>query len=182
MSCSYGVSVNFWAGKSRLASMKKLGIPRLEPLACLLLSGLVISVVDVVKSEVRIKEICCWSDSQIVIWWIKQCGKVWNVWINNRVEKIREMVPPSRWFFVPPGLNPADVGTCPVSLENIDLDFWLKGPQFLLGDCKDWPSQTFLLKLEDRVVKTSILSVVVESKVTGEVLGCSKFSSLDKLL
>ena len=43
------------------------------------------------------------------------------------------------------GLNPADVGTRPVSLEDIDLDFWLKGPQFLLGDCKEWPSQTFLL-------------------------------------
>ena len=112
---------------------------------------------------------------------------MWNVWINNRVEKIREMVPPSRWFFVPTGLNPADVGTRPVSLENIDLDFWLKGPQFLLSDCKDWPSQTFLLsekeaKLEERVVKTSIFSVVVKSKGIGEVFDCLKFSSLDKLL
>ena len=99
---------------------------------------------------------------------------MWNVWINNRVEKIREMVPPSRWFFVPVGLNPADVCTPLVCMENIDLDFWLKG-QFLLGDCKDWPSQTFLLsekevKLEERVVKRSIFSVVVESKSTGEVL------------
>ena len=113
--------------------------------------------------------------------------KVWNVWINNRVEKIKEMVPPSRWFFVPTGLNPADVGTRPVSLEKIDLDFWLKGPQFLLGDSKDWTSQTFLLsekeiKLEERVVKISIFSVVVESKGIREVLECSKFSSLDKLL
>ena len=29
----------------------------------LLLSELVISIVDAVKSEVRIKEICCWNDS-----------------------------------------------------------------------------------------------------------------------
>ena len=91
-------------------------------------------------------------------------------------------MPSSRWFFVPTGLNPEDVRICPVSLENIDLDFWLKGPQFFLGDCKDWPSQTFLLKLEERVVTTSIFSVVVELKGIGEVLGCSKFSSLDKLL
>ena len=113
--------------------------------------------------------------------------KVWNVWINNRVEEIKEMVPPSRWFFVPTGLNPADVGTRPVSLEKIDLDFWLKGPRFLLGDSKDWTSHTFLLsekeiKLEERVVKISIFSVVVESKGIREVLECSKFSSLDKLL
>ena len=152
-----------------------------------MLSELVISVDGAVKSEVRIKEICCWSDSQIAIWWKKQCGKVWDDCINNRVENIREMVPPSRWFFVPTGLNPADVGTRPVSWENIDLDFWLKGPQFLLSDCKDWPSQTFLLsekeaKLEERVVKTSIFSVVVKSKGIGEVFDCLKFSSLDKLL
>ena len=74
-----------------------------------------------------------------------------------------------------------------MSLENIDLDFWLKGPQFLLSDCKDWSSETFLLsekeaKLEERVVKTWIFSVVVESKGIGEVLDCSKFYSLDKLL
>ena len=120
VSCSHGVSVNLWVGKSQLAPMRKLSNPRLELLACFSLSELVISVVDAVKSEVRIKEICCWSGSQIVI---KQCGKVWNVWVNNRVEKIREMVPSSRWFFVPTGLNPADVGTHSVSLENIDPDF-----------------------------------------------------------
>ena len=59
MSCSHSVSVNIWVGKSRLAPLKKLSIPRLELLACLLLSELVISVVDAVKSKVKIKEICC---------------------------------------------------------------------------------------------------------------------------
>ena len=59
MSCSHGVSVNIWVGKSRLAPLKKLSIPLLKVLACLLLSELVISVVDAVKSEVKIKEICC---------------------------------------------------------------------------------------------------------------------------
>ena len=82
VSCSHGVSVNFWVGKRRLAPMKKLSISWVELLACLLLSELVISVVDAVKSEVRIKKICCWSDSQIAIQWIKQCGKVRKVWIK----------------------------------------------------------------------------------------------------
>ena len=49
------------------------------------------------------------------------------------------------------------------------------GPQFLLSDCKDWTSQTFLLsekeaKLKERVVKTSIFSAVVASKGIREVL------------
>ena len=173
VSYSHGVSVNFRVGKSCLAPMKKLSIPRLELLACLLLSELVILVVDAAKSEIRIKEIGCLSDSQIGIWWTKLCGKVWNVCIKNRVGKIREMVPPIRWFFVSTGLNLADFGTRPVSLQNIELDFWLKVPRFLLGDCQDWSSQTYLLsekeaKLEEQVVKTTIFNVVVESRVLGK--------------
>lgn len=64
----------------------------------------------------------------MTMWWIKQCGKVWNIRVKNRVEIIREVVPPTRWFFVRTGLNPADVGTRRMSLENIDLDFCLKVP------------------------------------------------------
>ena len=36
---------------------------------------------------------------------------------------------------MPTGLNLADIGTHPVFLENIDIDFWLKCPQFFWGDC-----------------------------------------------
>ena len=50
--------------------VRGVSISKLEILACLLLSELVISVVDAVKSEVRIIEICCWNDSDIAIWWI----------------------------------------------------------------------------------------------------------------
>ena len=66
VSC-HGVTINFWAGKSRAVPMKKLSIPRLELLACLLLARLMVSVVDVVKSEVSVKDVICWTDSQIAI-------------------------------------------------------------------------------------------------------------------
>ena len=54
VSFSHGVSGNFWVGKSRLALMKKLSIPRLELLGCLLLSKHKIYVVAAVKSEVKL--------------------------------------------------------------------------------------------------------------------------------
>ena len=68
--CSHGVSVNLWAGKCRLAPMKKLTIAQLELLSCLLLAKLVKTVVKAVESEVNVKKVLCWSDSQIAIWWI----------------------------------------------------------------------------------------------------------------
>ena len=54
---SHGVTTKFWAGKCRVVRMKKLSIPRLELMACLLLAKLMSSVVEGVKSEVMVKDI-----------------------------------------------------------------------------------------------------------------------------
>ena len=60
----------------------------------MLLSELIHSLADAVKSEVK------WSDSQIAIWCIKQCEKVRNFWVHNHGQEISEMVPPSKWSLV----------------------------------------------------------------------------------
>ena len=65
--CSHGVKANFWAGKCRFAPMKDLSIPRLELLACVLLSKQVVSVVNAVRLEVQVKILFCWMDSQIAV-------------------------------------------------------------------------------------------------------------------
>ena len=78
--CSHGVKVNFWTGKCRVAPMKDISIPRLELLACVLLSKLVVSVVNAVRLEVQVKNLF-WTCSQITVWWIKQSNKRWNVWV-----------------------------------------------------------------------------------------------------
>ena len=73
--CSHGVEVNLWARKCRVASMKNLSIPRLELLAWVLLSKLVASVINAVILEVKVRNVFCWTDSQIAVWWIKQSNK-----------------------------------------------------------------------------------------------------------
>ena len=72
--------------------MKELSIPRLELMACLLLSRLMVSVKLAVEKEVSVKNIFCWTDSQIALWWIRQRRKEWKIWVQNRVETIRENV------------------------------------------------------------------------------------------
>ena len=85
-----------------------------------------------VQSEVNLKDIFCFTDSQKAIWWIKRDEKVWNLWVQNRVEKIRIFVSSCKWFHVMSGANPADIGTRSKSLSTIDFELWLKGPRFLL--------------------------------------------------
>ena len=185
--CCHGVTVNFWARKSRVVPMKKLNIPRLEPLACLLLARFMASVVNAVKSEVSLKDIICWTDSQIAIWWIKQSEKVWNLWVQNCVEKIRNLVLARKWFYVMTNVNPVDIGTRSRLLSTIAFDLWWKGPKFLLCGREDWPSQEFILSQKDKVVEEKVsqnvvLSVVGESKRIGGFINCENYSSMDKVL
>ena len=54
-SCEHGGSVRLWTSKCRLAPVKDLSIPRLELMACLLLSRLMVSVKLAVKKVVSVK-------------------------------------------------------------------------------------------------------------------------------
>ena len=48
--------------------MKDLSVPRLELLACVLLSKLVVSVVHAVRLDVQVRNVFGWTDSQIAVW------------------------------------------------------------------------------------------------------------------
>ena len=54
--CEHGGSVRLWTSKCRLAPVKELSIPRLELMACLLLSRLMVSVKLAVEKEVSVKK------------------------------------------------------------------------------------------------------------------------------
>ena len=63
------------------------------------------------REIVQLSEIYCWSDTQTSLGWIKQTHKNWKVWTQNRVNVIRDNVPPERWFYVVTKINPADIAT-----------------------------------------------------------------------
>ena len=65
--CSQGVEVNLRAGKCRVAPVKDFSIPRLELLACVLLSKLVVSVINAGRLEVQVRNVFCWTDGQIAV-------------------------------------------------------------------------------------------------------------------
>ena len=72
--------------------MKDCSMPRLELLSFLLLSELMVMVKHAVEGEVKIERIYCWSDSQVALWWVKSENKLWEAWVQRRVEKIRKNV------------------------------------------------------------------------------------------
>ena len=124
--------------------MKDLSIPRLELLACVSLSKLIVSVINAVRLEVQVRKVFCWTDSQIAVWWIKQSNKRRNVWVQNRAEIIRSNISSIHWFHVPPSQNPVDIANRSILLHTIDHLSWQKGPSFLLHGVEHWPPQDFI--------------------------------------
>ena len=76
------VQVSLVTAKSRLVPRRKkhsienkYTIPRLELLGNFLLSKLVVNVIEVLRDDMKIGRIVCWTDSMISLAWIKRKGQ-----------------------------------------------------------------------------------------------------------
>ena len=126
--------------KNRVAPKKKLTIPRLELLALYIGS---ISL-DFCKKQLKLPspllDMYLWSDSQVVISWMKT-PKPLSTWVNNRVKRIKELGAKIR--YVPTDENPADHATRALKvgqLINHDHPWW-RGPSFLKLPNSEWPDK-----------------------------------------
>ena len=72
-----GIRVSFLCAKTKVAPLKKLSIPRLELLGCVLLSKVLKDVLVALKRRVSIDSVYCWSDSEVALCWVKGRKKCW---------------------------------------------------------------------------------------------------------
>nr|CAI5841992.1 unnamed protein product [Callosobruchus analis] len=124
---------NLLCSKSRIAPIKAITLPGLELSAALLLARLVTKVISVYTLE--ISKVVLWSDSQIVLAWIKSHPSRWNMYVSNRVSEIQTLTCNYEWHHVRSSLNPADIisrGATPVDLINSKL--WWYGPTELYDE------------------------------------------------
>ena len=129
----------------------------LELLSCVLLSKLLNEVWSIVTKRICAINICCWSDSEVALCWIKRKEKSWRPWVENLVVNIRKVVNTGRWFHVEGVHNPADIPTRVVSCKE-SLWKWLDGPEILHKE--NVMSVEFdagkRLKLMDEMVKSEL--------------------------
>ncbi|XP_052565845.1 uncharacterized protein LOC128093365 [Culex pipiens pallens] len=127
-------------GKSRVAPMKELQrnekqdatpdeqtIPRLELCAALLLAEILEKVRETLA--IPIEKVKLWSDSKIVLCWLKRMKPGTPVFVQNRVKKILKLFPAHMWHYISTLHNPADLvsrGVFPAEL--IHCDGWWFGP------------------------------------------------------
>ena len=104
-------------------------IPRLELCAALLATELF----ELIREEIDIEMdlVSFYTDSKVVMGYVKNETKRFYVYVANRVERIRRSSEPSQWHYIPTDLNPADHATRPVPAADLAGTTWLTGPKFL---------------------------------------------------
>ena len=136
---NYIITTNLVTAESKIKPSKKLTVPSLELMSCLLISRLVMSVKKALSVEINMTKVFCWSDSKVALWWIKSVNKKWKVLVENRLSEIRENIGIDCWRYVPTECNPADIATRCNKKEKFNEVLWFKGASFLIQDENEWP-------------------------------------------
>lgn len=140
--------------KTRVAPLKVRTIPELELEAALLLSTLMVRVCR--ELQVDTLNIRLFSDSTVVLGWLKKELSQLSVFVRNRVVKILKNHPSSLWSHVDGEINPADLGTRGLSSSKFITNvMWFNGPSFIkdltmpVSNVKVSTSLTLLPEIQD---------------------------------
>lgn len=125
------VTVNLVCSKTRIASLKRLTIPRLELTAALLLARLISNVQKAL--EMFEISVFLWMDSAVILTWIYTHSSRWKDFVWNWVTSIQDLTPSASWRFVPRKQNPTDCASRGINvkqLKNHSL-WWTSPPWFI---------------------------------------------------
>ena len=125
-------------GKSRVAPMKKITIPRMELTAATVAVRLTTLITK--ELDMPVSDIYYWTDSMSVIRYIKNESAIFHTFVANRIAVIRDGSNVENWNYVASKLNPADEASRGLTVnEFVANKRWLEGPEFLWRPQEEWP-------------------------------------------
>ncbi|XP_066923456.1 uncharacterized protein [Clytia hemisphaerica] len=123
------ISTSFLMGKSRVAPLKQITVPRMELTAAVTS----IKVSNLLNQELKYENLehVFWTDSKVVLGYINNESKSFHVFVANRIEIIRDNSTNKQWNHVPGKINSSDIGSRGIEASKLNESRWLQGPEFL---------------------------------------------------
>ncbi|XP_055612957.1 uncharacterized protein LOC129759509 [Uranotaenia lowii] len=143
------------SGKSKVAPLKPMSIPRLELQSCFL--GAQLSIFIRNNHDITFSRTILWTDSRTALSWIHSDPRNYRPFVAHRVGEILERTTPANWRWVPSKSNPADEatkwGSGPYFTNNSS---WFTGPNFLRLPESNWPTLVDRIKITEEELRASV--------------------------
>ena len=135
----------FVPGKSRVAPIKSVSVPRLELTAAVLAAKMTNFVVN--ELDISFSKVILWTDSTVVLRCLRSTSIRFTTFVANRLEVLHALTTVEQWHSVPSKQNPADIASRGVWPDKCNAcDLWFNGPPFLKYDISEWPNQPSFLR------------------------------------
>ncbi|XP_022800628.1 uncharacterized protein LOC111338407 [Stylophora pistillata] len=132
---------SFVLGKSCVTPLKTVSIPRLDLAAAVVAVNLNCLIRN--ELEYPIHDTIYWTDSTIVLQYIRNESRRFHTFVANRVAMIHDESTPRQWRHVDTCGNPADIASRGAKGSELHkLERWLNGPKFLWKEEENWPRTT----------------------------------------
>ena len=129
------VEVTFDMAKARIAPRNRPTVPRMELLAAVLGSEMTRLIVPTLQPS----QVYLHTDSTNVLDWLKNEKRDMQIFVGNRIEKIRQLTEDYTWCHVPSEMNPADHASRGKMLKELLDSNWFDGPAYLKHPEDTWP-------------------------------------------
>ncbi|GIX68454.1 reverse transcriptase [Caerostris darwini] len=180
------VRTAFVTSKSRLAPIKRMTLPRLGLMVAVVEARLINRVLSVLKLDTQIY---LWTDSNIVLHWVKSSFRTWKPFVSNRIVEIQNLTNPKDWRHCRGRDNPADRLTRGITIKDLENDeLWWFGPSWLIKNYEVWPKEKEIkVTVDESLLKEERKGNVVPQNLctldSRELLiDANRFSSLLKII